>query len=895
MKTIFTPRRFLFLTFFLAASLTSLADTTLIKFGSAWQYLDNGTNQGSTWRTGAVGWPSGNGALGYGDEERTTVSYGGNPAAKYITTYFRYTVNIPSVAAYASFRMNMYVDDGAVVYINGTQRAITNIGAGPIFTTLATAAAAEDGHAVQSFTVTGLVNGNNEIAVEVHQSAANSSDLVFDLELVGVTASAEPAITRGPYLQMVSPTAVSIRWQTGTTSTTSRIKYGTAENSLTTTASDGTLLADHEMRITGLTPDTKYYYAIGSATSIIKGSYRNYFTTSPPANTTRKIRIGVFGDPGIGGSVQKGTRDAYMQLKSNYNNSELAIMLGDNAYNGGLDAEHQTGFFNIYNDNILNNHVLFPVPGNHEYNNNGTLAANHAIPYYSIFTVPTAAESGGTVSGTEHYYSFDYGNIHFIMLDSYGIDGGNHLYDDTTAGVQAVWLKADLAANAGTHKWTVVCLHHPPYTNGTHLSNSEGDLVAIRQKITPILERYGVDVVLTGHSHVYERSFLVKDHTGLSTPFNTAAVGAGTKISSSNARYDGVVPSGVATTDTSVATSSCPYFTIDSVYKHGTVYVVAGSAGQIGASGASTYPVFYTRNQSTSAGGEAGALFLEVQDNRLDAKFVGSSGTVRDQFTIMKGVNKKTVISSVVNTTVNMNASWLGGYNWYTVPATTTSTARMLSVTPSSTGTYTYYVNDSLSPDITCIADTFQLQITSTLAVTINKYNVALKNNKVLVQWTTQQEVNSDYFTIERSADGLNYEMVMVISGKGNSDTPTDYEFVDNNPLEGTSYYRLVATDKNGDAKIAGVRAVNYRMNKSFTLTVSPNPAVNNQINSIIESTKKQTLKIKAFTLNGAEVYNTSFQANTGNNTLKFNLKSGNYVLSIEGLDGKINEKIIVK
>jgi hypothetical protein len=216
-------------------------------------------------------------------------------------------------------------------------------------------------------------------------------------------------------------------------------------------------------------------------------------------------------------------------------------------------------------------------------------------------------------------------------------------------------------------------------------------------------------------------------------------------------------------------------------------------------------------------------------------------------------------------------------------------------VTPSSTGTFTYYVNDSLSPDITCIADTFQLQVTSTLAVSIDKYNVVLKNNKVLVQWTTQQEVNSDYFTVERSADGLNYEMAMVISGKGNSGTPTHYEFIDNNPLEGTSYYRLVATDKNGDKKIAGVRTVNYKINKSFTLAVSPNPAVNNEINSIIHSTKKQTLKVKAFTLNGAEIYNTSFQANTGNNTLKFILKSGNYIISIEGQDGKINEKVIVK
>ncbi len=905
MKIASSTKYYLLILLIISKGVPALAkDSTLIKFGSTWQYLDNGSNQGTAWRTGAVAWSSGPAGLGYNNEERTTISYGASASAKHITTYFRYTLNIASVAAYDSFRIKMFVDDGAVVYINGTQRAITNISASPTYTTTATAVAAEDGHATQAFAVaaSSFVNGNNEIAVEVHQNAGNSPDLIFDFELTGITGVTEPVITRGPYLQMVSHTAVTIRWQTGTTATSTRVKYGTAENSLTSTASNGTAVADHEIRITGLTADTKYYYAIGSATSIVKGSYRNYFTTSPPASTTRKIRIGVFGDPGTGTSLQKGTRDNYLKLKNGAANSELAIMLGDNAYNAGTETEHNTGFFNIYNNNVFDNHVVFPVPGNHEYANTSARAIDHAIPYYSIFTVPDAAQSGGLSSGTEHYYSFDYGNIHFVMLDTYGVDGGKHLYDDTTAATgsqQALWLKADLAANAGTHKWTIVCMHHPPYTNGSHRSDNtagEADLMAIRQRIIPILERFGVDVVLAGHSHVYERSFLVKDHTGLSTPFNTAAAGAGTKISSSNARYDGSIPSNVASVDTSAANSSCPYFTIDSTYKHGTVYVVAGSAGQIGSGSGNTYPVFYTRNQSSSTGGETGSLFLEVQDNRLDAKFVGNSGTVRDRFTIMKGVNKKTVVNTTVNTAANLTASWVGGYNWFTVPATTTATTRTLAVTPVATGTFTYYVNDSLAPKTTCIADTFQLQVTSALAVSVINYNAVLKNKKVYVDWTTTQEVNSDYFTIERSANGRDYEMVMIISGKGDSNTPTNYQFIDNDPLPGTSYYRLIATDKDGDKKIAGIKSVSNNANKSVSITIQPNPAVNNEVNTIVQSNKKQTLKIKVYSAAGAEVYSTQLQAQTGANPLHFNLPAGMYVVAAETHDGtKINEKVLVK
>ncbi|MEO5591685.1 MAG: T9SS type A sorting domain-containing protein, partial [Chitinophagaceae bacterium] len=442
-----------------------------------------------------------------------------------------------------------------------------------------------------------------------------------------------------------------------------------------------------------------------------------------------------------------------------------------------------------------------------------------------------------------------------------------------------------------------VCMHHPPYTNGTHASNSETDLMAIRQKITPILERFGVDIVLAGHSHVYERTFLVKDHTGLSTPFNTAAVGAGTQISTSSARYDGSAGN-AASSDFNAATTSCPYFTIDSTYKHGTVYVVAGSAGQIGGGTNTKFPVWYYKNYSGSTGGEVGALFLEVQDNRMDAKFVGAGGTVRDQFTIMKGVNKKTLVNTTVNNPTVLTASWVGGYNWYTTPFppfTSQGTSRTLSVTPLATGSFTYYVNDSLSPKTTCIADTFQLQVTSSLAVSVINYNAFLKNKKVFVDWTTTQEVNSDYFTIERSSNGRDYEMIMVISGKGDSNTPTNYEFIDNDPLPGISYYRLTATDKDGDKKIAGVKSVNNIVN-SFSMVIQPNPAVNNEVNTVIQSAKKQTVKVKVYTTSGTEVYSKQVEVQAGSNPWRFNLAGGVYIISAETQDGtKMNEKIVVK
>ncbi len=818
----------------LLISITAKADSTYITFGSVWKYLDNGTaapsgNRATDWRSRSfndAGWKSGPAELGYGaGKERTTVRFGANPANKYITTYFRRALNIPDISAYNTVTINAYIDDGAVLYVNGTEAARVNITGQPVYTTLA-ASAEENGNTLSTFIlpISSFSKGSNTIAVEVHQSSANSSDLSFDLELIlkpansqsaagGTQVQAEPDITRGPYLQMVSGNAITVKWTT-LTANTSRVKYGTAENVLTAAISDHKSVTDHEMRITGLQPDTKYYYAIGSDNSIMKGSYRNYFTTAPPADSKRKIRIGVFGDPGTGTLLQKGSRDNYLKLKGNYSNSELMIMLGDNAYNAGTELEHTNNFFNIYDNNVFDNHTIFPVPGNHEYANNGTRAADHNIPYYSIFTVPANGESGGLPSGTEHYYSFDYGSVHFIMLDSYGIDAGNRLYDDTAVGVQAVWLKADLAANAGKHKWTIACLHHPPYTNGSHRSDAEPDLVAIRQKITPILERYGVDVVLAGHSHVYERSFLIRDHTGFSSSFNNGTLPGGEAVSLSSAKYDGSMPNNHASADSNTANSVCPYFTIDSVYKHGTVYVVAGSAGQVNANNSNTYPLFYTRNQSAGKGGESGALYLEIQDNRLDAKFVGNSGTIRDRFTIMKGVNKKTTLAAVVNKPAILTASWIGGYNWNSnshQAVKAAATARSLTVTPSATGHFTYYVVDSLGASATCMADTFTLQVTSSVAASIIKYGALAQDTTVRVQWTTLQEINSDYFTIERAANDHDFETLMVISGKGDASSPTHYEFADNHPLQGTHYYRLLATDKNADSKIIGTRVVVYQ------------------------------------------------------------------------------------
>ena len=165
---------------------------TLISAGAVWKYLDNGSNQGTAWRAVSFidsAWKSGAAQLGYGDgDEITTVSYGRDTKKKYITTYFRRAFPVTDPAKFTSLTLGLLRDDGAVVYLNGTEVLRSNMPAGTItFKTLASTTI--DGIGETTFqTATpnpALLAGTNVIAVEIHQVSGSSDDISFDLELKG--------------------------------------------------------------------------------------------------------------------------------------------------------------------------------------------------------------------------------------------------------------------------------------------------------------------------------------------------------------------------------------------------------------------------------------------------------------------------------------------------------------------------------------------------------------------------------------------------------------------------------------------------------------------------------------------------------------------------------------
>jgi len=269
---------------------------------------------------------------------------------------------------------------------------------------------------------------------------------------------------------------------------------------------------------------------------------------------------------------------------------------GDNAYGDGTQQQYQTEVFNIYIA-PFRKIVAWPCPGNHDY---GSVDLNNNEPYFDIFTLPTNGEAGGMPSGTEGYYSDDYGNAHFISLNSEYLAW---TLTDNTAMTN--WLEDDLENN--DKDWVIVYWHQPPYTRGSHDSDEFfGRMGMMRANINPILEEYGVDLVLCGHSNCYERSYMIKGHFGNANTFESASM-----------IIDSVQPF-IKNTD-----GNNP--------NEGTVFAVVGCSGQLSASGNLDHPAMQFCTYAYH-----GSMVIDIDSLTLTAKFLTAHDGIKDSFTIQK-------------------------------------------------------------------------------------------------------------------------------------------------------------------------------------------------------------------------------------------------------------------
>jgi hypothetical protein len=256
----------------------------------------------------------------------------------------------------------------------------------------------------------------------------------------------------------------------------------------------------------------------------------------------------------------------------------------------------------MYED-IFTTSQLWSCLGNHD--GHSADSEFQTGPYYDIFSLPKNGECGGLASGTEAYYSFDYGNVHFIVLDSYDSDRA-------IDGPMYTWCEDDIQNTLAT--WIVAFWHHPAYSKGSHDSDDESRLVQLRTNFVPLLEANGVDLILSGHSHSYERSYYLNGHYGLSGTFDslTHTVGAN---GIGNGRLDG--------------DGAYHRLLTGSDSDDGMVYITAGSSGQ-SSSAPLDHPAMF---HSVAA---LGSCYLEITNNELSLSFIRSTGVVDDYFTIRK-------------------------------------------------------------------------------------------------------------------------------------------------------------------------------------------------------------------------------------------------------------------
>jgi len=396
---------------------------------------------------------------------------------------------------------------------------------------------------------------------------------------------------REPYIQSLGSNSVVIRWQSEEL-VQGRVELYKRNAEVLFTKEESRSKEVHEVSIKGLESATRYYYRLYHNENLYKGGSEYWFETAPVTASNSAVRLWLLGDPGRSGKPIQSVKNAMQTWvnknpREGYSDLNLIISTGDNAYDHGTNEEYQKNLFSVHND-VFKNYVFWPVYGNRD---------AKGWSFFNLFSFPAEAELGGVASGTERYYSIDYGQLHLIFLDS---NEGAYTANDE----MIKWMKKDLEAT--TQKWIIAFMHHPPYTRGKHNSNdpkdSGGRMFNMRKRVIPVLENAGVDMVVSGHSHSYERSFLIDCHYGLTSDFKESST-----------------------------LQTGPEFIkpMQRASHSGTIYTVLGSSAEA-VSGKLDHPAMAVSEAIL------GSMIIDVENTKLVARFINNKSEIVDKFVIKK-------------------------------------------------------------------------------------------------------------------------------------------------------------------------------------------------------------------------------------------------------------------
>jgi len=470
-----------------------------IKRYALWRYFKGrttpalqGTNQWYRPEFDDSGWgapkPS---SFGYGPSyEITELS---DMMSDYLTLFTRAPFHVANPASITRLNLAVDYDDGFVAYLNGVEIARRNMPAGPANHDTAASSVRDSSrkgmHSYNDLTWDPqekefievdpalLVAGTNVLAVSGHNQHVDSADFALLAELY-----ANVTLTRGPFLQMPEQGRISVVWRTAAP-TDSAVDYGYDLSYSGGTASNGGAVRHHEIKLPAFPPGTTVFYRVRSGGEVMLES-----RFVAPKAADQKFRMVVLSDYG---SPSPATHKI-VSLASGYD-ADLLITAGDNVQQG----MGPVGLFDRYWFEplapLISKMPMMPTIGNHD------MRLQQGIHYSMALSLPTNGPPGLATRN----YSFNYGNAHFVMIDGNAFEAeGETAYTNRLALRDAIvpWLTNDL--HHATQTWKFVVYHQPAYTTaGGH----HPETAAIRDILSPIFERYGVNIAFQGHNHFYER------------------------------------------------------------------------------------------------------------------------------------------------------------------------------------------------------------------------------------------------------------------------------------------------------------------------------------------------------------------------------------------------------
>ncbi|MBL4634294.1 MAG: metallophosphoesterase family protein [Kofleriaceae bacterium] len=356
--------------------------------------------------------------------------------------------------------------DGVKAYLNGQLIASRNMQNTP-----ASASDRVRGPEWEEFILPlpgGLLTKTNLLSIELRPARLRNG-VRFDAELSLQKAS---ALARGPLLQQVRETSAIVSFDTHLP-VAAKVLYGTSAQLGKQALSAGASLArHHQVKLTGLSPGQVVHYQVvfaGGATEVLR------FHVPPPRE--KVLHFAVYGD-------MRGGHRIHAQIVSALQAEliDFVIVTGDLVLRGSDEADWQR-FFAVAQP-LLARLPFYPVAGNHDRGSSGD-EARRMKEIFVMWPGPTNRPAGG------HWHSFEQSGVHFVMLDS------NHYRNSD----QLAWLEKDLkSARKRGVRAIFAAVHAGPYSRGLHRGNSYAE-----EHYAPLLRKYGVSILFSGHDHLYQR------------------------------------------------------------------------------------------------------------------------------------------------------------------------------------------------------------------------------------------------------------------------------------------------------------------------------------------------------------------------------------------------------